>query len=406
MNVEDALLSSYEVPEKLRRILKFLIPCVLQELEVCNSLANSRASINLMPLSIYEKLGIRPLKPTRMTLELANRSVTFPMGIAEDVIVKVENFNFLANFVIVDFEADPRIPIILGRPFLRTARALVDMYEEKLTLRVENEEVVFYTDKSSRNNSRDIHSVHCINIIDFSKDKPSSGSTTSHFDDFLPTYEAFCFDIEEKSSGSTTSQSDNSLPEYESCCFDVDHIKEKSSGSTTSHSDLSLPKYESFHFDLMIDPPPLADRSVSHHEEFADELAHIISPPEYDRFYFDLEIVLGDFTRVLKENISGTSIKELQFMSLMIFLSTYQIVTIFSKEFSEIDLLVSIPFGNKDKVFDLGIFIIKGVQSERFQILPLDDFSIISFVSNSLLFTEPTEIETFLSFRSWNLLYQ
>ncbi|GKF31502.1 reverse transcriptase domain-containing protein, partial [Tanacetum coccineum] len=76
-------------------------------LEVCNSLADSGASINLMPISIYEKLGVGPLKPTRMTLELANRSVTYPSGIAEDVIEKVDKFNFLADFVIVYFEADP-----------------------------------------------------------------------------------------------------------------------------------------------------------------------------------------------------------------------------------------------------------------------------------------------------------
>ncbi|GJU93476.1 hypothetical protein Tco_1318232 [Tanacetum coccineum] len=80
--------------------------------------------------------------------------------------------------VIVDFKADPRVPIILGRPFLCTAKALMDLYEEKLTLRVGNEQVVFYTDKSSRNNLRDIQSVHCINIIIFSKDKPISASTT------------------------------------------------------------------------------------------------------------------------------------------------------------------------------------------------------------------------------------
>ncbi|GJR85907.1 hypothetical protein Tco_0209918 [Tanacetum coccineum] len=111
----------------------------------------------------------------------------------------------------------------------------------------------------------------------------------SHFDDSLPAYEAFCFDIEEKSSGSTTSHSDHSLPDYEEFSFDVDHIKEKSSGNTTSHSDLSLLEYESFHFDLSIDPLPPIDRSDSHLEEFADELAHIISPPEYNHFYFDLE---------------------------------------------------------------------------------------------------------------------
>ncbi|GJV86655.1 reverse transcriptase domain-containing protein [Tanacetum coccineum] len=259
------------------------------------------------------------------------------MGIAEDVIIKMKKFNFLVDFVIVDFEADPRVPIILGRPFLRTARALVDMYEEKLTLRVENEEVVFYTDKSSRNNSRDIHSVHCINIIDFSKDKPSSGSTTSHFDDFLPTYEAFCFDIEEK---------------------------KKSSGSTTSHSNLSLPKYESFHFDLSIDPLPPADRSDSHYEEFADELAHIISSPEYDCFYFDIEPNPGELTRLLKENISKDSTKELTSPELNDFpLLLSDCDSTFSEELSEIDLLVSLSSGNKDKIFDLEIFIFKGVQS-------------------------------------------
>ncbi|GJW34248.1 hypothetical protein Tco_0054280 [Tanacetum coccineum] len=111
----------------------------------------------------------------------------------------------------------------------------------------------------------------------------------SNFNDSSPDYETFCFDIGEKSSGSTTSHSDHSLPEYESFCFDVDHIEEKSSGSTTSHSDLSLLEYESFHFDLSIDPLPPADRSDSHLEEFADELAHVISPPEevenFDPFF-------------------------------------------------------------------------------------------------------------------------
>ncbi|GKB50305.1 reverse transcriptase domain-containing protein [Tanacetum coccineum] len=121
-----------EVPEKLDDHGKFLIPCILQDREVCNSLANSRASINLMPLSIYEKLEIRALKPTRMTLELANRSVTFLMGIVEDVIVIVENFNFLADFIIVDFEADPRVPIILGRPFcaLQVGMAIKPFYSQ------------------------------------------------------------------------------------------------------------------------------------------------------------------------------------------------------------------------------------------------------------------------------------
>ncbi|GJX79816.1 hypothetical protein Tco_0327965 [Tanacetum coccineum] len=128
----------------------------------------------------------------------------------------------------------------------------------------------------------------------------------SHFNDSSLYYETFFFDIKEKSSGSTTSYSDHSLPDYEAFCFDVDHIEEKSSGSTTSHSDLSLLEYESFHFYLSIDQLSPADRSDSQHEEFADELAHIISSPEYDHFYFDLEADPGKLTRVLKKNISET----------------------------------------------------------------------------------------------------
>ncbi|GKA80153.1 hypothetical protein Tco_0786749 [Tanacetum coccineum] len=171
-----------------------------------------------------------------------------------------------------------------------------------------------------------------------------------HSDDSVPDYEIFCFDIEEKSSGSTTSHSDHSLPDYEAFCFDVDHIEEKSSGSTTSHSDLSLLEYESFYIDLSINPLPPVDRSDSHHEEFADEHAHIISPPEYDHFYFDLEDDPGELTRLLKENIFDTSTKDLTINELNNFpLFPSDCDFTFSEEFSEIDLLVSFPSEIKTK---------------------------------------------------------
>ncbi|GKF33428.1 hypothetical protein Tco_0106628, partial [Tanacetum coccineum] len=142
-----------------------------------------------------------------------------------------------------------------------------------------------------------------IDIVDSFCDKfpipndQSSGSTTSHFDFSLPDYEVFYFDVdhqEEKSSGSTTSQSDHSLPDYEAFCFD--HQEDKRSGSTTSHSDPFLLEYESFYFNLSIDPLPPAERSDSHQKEFADELAHIISPPDYDHFYFDIKVDPGELT--------------------------------------------------------------------------------------------------------------
>ncbi|GJR60716.1 reverse transcriptase domain-containing protein [Tanacetum coccineum] len=141
VNAECSAIILNKVPEKLEDPGKFLIPCALQELDRTSALANSGASINLLPHSIYKKLGLGALTPTRITLELANRSVTYPMGIAEDVVVRVDGFTFLADFVVVNFEPDPRVPIILGRPFLHTAKAFIDLYEEKLTLRVGSDEL-------------------------------------------------------------------------------------------------------------------------------------------------------------------------------------------------------------------------------------------------------------------------
>nr|GEV12982.1 hypothetical protein [Tanacetum cinerariifolium] len=147
----------------------------------------------------------------------------------------------------------------------------------------------------------------------------------SHFDDSLPEYETFSFDIEEKSSCGTTTHSDYSLSDYEAFYFHDDHIEDKSSGSTTTHSDFSLPEYDSFIFDLSIDPFPPTDRSVSHHEEFADELTHIYLHQKY----------------------------------------------------SETDLLVSFPSGNKDKVFDPGIS--KKTFSPTYVRLPFKDHQYLFF---------------------------
>ncbi|GJT77754.1 reverse transcriptase domain-containing protein [Tanacetum coccineum] len=117
-----------KLPEKLGDPGKFLIPCNFPGMDVCHALADLGASINLMPLSIWKKLSLPNLTPTRMTLELADRSITRPKGLAEDIFVKVGNFHFPTDFVVVDFEADPRVPLILERSVLRTSRALIDVY--------------------------------------------------------------------------------------------------------------------------------------------------------------------------------------------------------------------------------------------------------------------------------------
>nr|GEU69390.1 reverse transcriptase domain-containing protein [Tanacetum cinerariifolium] len=121
--------------EKLGDPSKFLIPCDFLGMDVCHALANLGASINLMPLSIWKKLSLPELTPTRMTLELAKRSITRPKGVAKDVFVKVGKFHFPTDFIVVDFKADPRVPLILGRLFLRIGLALIDVYGEEITFR-------------------------------------------------------------------------------------------------------------------------------------------------------------------------------------------------------------------------------------------------------------------------------
>nr|GEZ28419.1 hypothetical protein [Tanacetum cinerariifolium] len=134
---------------------------------------------------------------------------------------------------------------------------------------------------------------------------------TNTFHNFLPEFENLCFDLEEISSGSTTTHSGISLLDYEAFSFNNDHIKEISSCSTTTHSDISLSEYDSFTFDLLNDQCPPTDRSDFTHEEFADELAHIISSPKYDCFYFrdfpDLGELVSIFNSRIRENLSSTT---------------------------------------------------------------------------------------------------
>nr|GFC43642.1 reverse transcriptase domain-containing protein [Tanacetum cinerariifolium] len=124
------------------------------------------ASINLMPLSIWKKLSLPELTPTQMILELADWSTTRPTGIAEDVLVKVGKFHFPADFMVVDYVVDPRVPLILGRPILRMARALIDAHSKELTLRVSDEAITFKVGNTSRYSYNDAESINRIDVID------------------------------------------------------------------------------------------------------------------------------------------------------------------------------------------------------------------------------------------------
>nr|GEW78310.1 reverse transcriptase domain-containing protein [Tanacetum cinerariifolium] len=116
----------------------------------CLALADLGASINLMPFSVWKGLSLPDLTPTFMTLELADHSISRPVGVAEDLYVKVGSFHFPTDFIVVDFDADPRVPLILGRSFLKIERALIDVFKGELTLRVGKEAITFNLDQTSR----------------------------------------------------------------------------------------------------------------------------------------------------------------------------------------------------------------------------------------------------------------
>ncbi|GJU61054.1 reverse transcriptase domain-containing protein [Tanacetum coccineum] len=152
-----------------------------------------------MPLSVWKKLSLPELTSTRMTLELANRSVAYLVGVAEDVFVKVGKFHFLADFVVVDYDVDPRVLFIFGRPFLRTARALIDVHGKELTLRVNDEAITFNVRHTSRYSYRyDDESVNRIDVIDVTceeyaqevlkfLDSSKSGNSTPSLDSIITT---------------------------------------------------------------------------------------------------------------------------------------------------------------------------------------------------------------------------
>nr|GEZ74463.1 reverse transcriptase domain-containing protein [Tanacetum cinerariifolium] len=138
------------LPKKLGDPGKFLISCDFLGMAECLALADLGASINLMTYSVWKRLSLSDLTPMCMTLELADRSITSPIGIAEDVYVKVGSFHFSVDFVVVDFDADPRVSLILERSFLKTERALIDVFEGELTLHVGKEAITFNMDQTSR----------------------------------------------------------------------------------------------------------------------------------------------------------------------------------------------------------------------------------------------------------------
>ncbi|GJR34986.1 hypothetical protein Tco_1210670 [Tanacetum coccineum] len=131
------------IPRKEKDPGSFTLPCFINDVCFDNALANLGASVSVMLLSTYLNLGLGELAHTRLTVELADRTVKYPKGIAENVLVRIGKFTFLVDFIILDMPKDIKVPLILGRPFLSTARANIDVYKRKITLRVGEENIIF-----------------------------------------------------------------------------------------------------------------------------------------------------------------------------------------------------------------------------------------------------------------------
>ncbi|KAL5572943.1 hypothetical protein UlMin_022540 [Ulmus minor] len=154
-----------KLPPKLKDPGSFTIPCTIGDFNFDKVLCDLGASINLMHLSIFRKLGLGEVKTTTVSLQLADKSIKHPRGIIEDVLVKVDKFIFPVDFIVLDIEEDREIPLILGRPFLATGRTLIDVHQGKLILRVQDEQVIFNVFEAMKFSS-DVDACFEISVLD------------------------------------------------------------------------------------------------------------------------------------------------------------------------------------------------------------------------------------------------
>nr|GEZ15289.1 reverse transcriptase domain-containing protein [Tanacetum cinerariifolium] len=167
---KEKLLVLKKLPKKLGDLGRFLIPYDFLEFDNCLALADLGASVNLMPLSIWKKLRLPTLNDTKMVLELADITISKPTGVAENVFVKVGKFYFPADFVVLDFIADPRVPLILGRPFLSTAHALIAVYEGEIILRHDEKSLTLKCDDTPSISYNNFESLNKVDLIDATSD--------------------------------------------------------------------------------------------------------------------------------------------------------------------------------------------------------------------------------------------
>ncbi|XP_073033709.1 uncharacterized protein [Primulina eburnea] len=136
-------------PQKLLDPGEFIVPCEIEGQSVENAICDSGASVNIMPGSLYEKLGLSKMKPTRLSLQMADKSVRIPLGIVEDVELKIDKLKVLTDFLVLDMRDSQNVRTILGRPFLATAGAVIDLRQGKLTMEVDGQNIELKASKIS-----------------------------------------------------------------------------------------------------------------------------------------------------------------------------------------------------------------------------------------------------------------
>nr|GEX16696.1 hypothetical protein [Tanacetum cinerariifolium] len=356
-----------KLPEKLGDPRKFLILCGFSKLK-CKALTDLGASINLIPLSVWKKLGLPELIFTRMTLELANWEICTLAGIARDVFVPVGKFTFPANFVIVDYESDPRVPLILGRPFLRIARALIDVHREEMILCDGDERLTLNMrhDTSSYSNQPQKESFDMINIYDDSyedylKDlfatNHLSGNPTFSYHTYLTSPEEMDAILEESVDEYNLTDPNDNLFDTIPRMFIDEHTLDYSSPQLYDDVDYDLVELESDNDDAYNDSFDSKEDKIKESKHLIDALdpprsSDFLPSPEYDSFLFE--------------------------------------------DFFEVDALPSTD--NEDKVFNLGILIHENLLEVTVQVTPDKNVKKISISNASLILDDL--ILLFLNFLS------
>ncbi|XP_021996223.1 uncharacterized protein LOC110893421 [Helianthus annuus] len=166
MNESCSAILQNRLPTKMGDPGSFTLPCLIGNMSVSHALADLGASINLMPYKVFTKLDLGEPSPTRMSIPLADRSIKYPRGFVENMLVKIDKFVFPVDFVILDMDEDSRVPLILGRPFLNTARTIVDVAAGQITLRVNDEHVTFDIKRSMQHPQSQDDALYYVDIVD------------------------------------------------------------------------------------------------------------------------------------------------------------------------------------------------------------------------------------------------